>query len=58
MSSKHKHSGKRQGAQKVEDRLRRDTPFLCSLKFRNGLPEVGSPFRRLMTALDALSLIS
>ncbi|CAL5218705.1 g416 [Coccomyxa viridis] len=52
MSSKHKHSGKRHAAQKVEDRLRRDTPFLCSLKFRNGLPEVPCDPKMLISPLD------
>jgi hypothetical protein len=42
MSSKPRHSGKHNAAHKNEDRLRRDTPFLGSVKFRNGLPEVGS----------------
>ena len=41
MSSEKKHSGKHQATQKPDDRLRRETPFLCNVKFRNGLPEVG-----------------
>jgi len=44
MSSKHKQNGKHQAAHKPDDRLRRETPFLCSVKFRNGLPEVRPPF--------------
>ena len=42
MSSKHRQNGKQKATQKPEDRLRRETPFLCNVKFRNGLPEVGS----------------
>ena len=42
MSSKQKRSGKHQATQKQDDRLRRETPFLCNVKFRNGLPEVGN----------------
>ncbi|CAK0773094.1 hypothetical protein CVIRNUC_004029 [Coccomyxa viridis] len=52
MSGKHKHSGKHESATKNEDRLRRDTPFLCPVKFRNSLPEVPCDPKMLITPLD------
>ena len=64
MSGKHKHSGKHHAAHKNEDRLRRETPFLGSVKFRNGLPEVGivDPLRttlvRLCKAYTFVSLLT